>query len=153
MNEPPMSVIYEAKMPKKILFFRWNQGRGCWRWRVFWPEVNPFASRENLGGESEWVMLCHTRLTTTEVPLSKVFNPHNLLPWHCSLANSRRRVIYKSHLPGVNVHKNTGGKEDLCSENFSYIFFFSFLFFFCFFLEKGTFSCFFWLQTNKNLHI
>lgn len=75
MYEPSVSVIYGAKMPKKIQFFKWRQARGGWRWGAFWPEANPFASSTNIGGQSEWVMLSHAVLTTTEVLLSEAFNP------------------------------------------------------------------------------
>lgn len=43
--------------------------------RGFWPEANPFASWENLGGETEWVMFSCDTATSIEMPLSEAFNP------------------------------------------------------------------------------
>lgn len=131
MYEPTVSVIYEGKNARKYKFFRWKQGRGCWRSRAFFfgPEANPFASREN-------VMLSHARLTTTEVPLCEALTPPHLLRWHCSLTSSWSWAIMQ--LPGVNEgKKNTVAEKDLCSENLSYILFFP--------LCR--------LQTNKNFHL
>lgn len=68
-------------------------------------------------------MLPHARLTTIEVPLSEAFNPPP--PALVALLFGQQWELgYLKQPPGVNVFKNTGGKQDLCSKSLFPVFIF-----------------------------
>lgn len=67
--------LWSKRCQRKYSFWGESRRGDAGGGKAFWPEANPFASRENLGEQSEWVMLPHARLTTKEVPLSEAFNP------------------------------------------------------------------------------
>lgn len=96
----------ECANKRKYKFFRWKQGRGCWRSRAFFffdQKQIHLPAGKIWGGRSENVMLSHARLTTTEVPLCEALTPPHLLRWHCSLTSGWSWAIMQ--LPGVNEGK------------------------------------------------
>lgn len=51
----------------------------------------------NLGGVSKWLMLFPPSTTTTELPLSKAYNP-KLIQWNCSVAKNTVVVLSNSQV-------------------------------------------------------
>ena len=96
----------------------------------FWPEANPFASSTNLGGQSEWVMLSHAVLTTTEVLLSEAFNPPPTCSGGSALWSAVGGGLYAAATRCECTEQILVDKRFFVREKLSHIYFWKVYFFF-----------------------